>query len=500
MVEPLPVVAPEKLEHGDRAQLIQHAARSVKWSILYNTVPRFVTPFSTIILAALLTPADFGLVAISTFIIALARILVDLGLGKALIQRQTLINESASLSLWLGLIISASLYLLLWIAAPWFSVAYDDGRVTEVIRVSASSLLIYATMTVPQALLRRKMEFYRLFWVNSSLMIIQAVVSVALALSGLGVWAIILGNLVGMIFSSILAWSLVRWRPIFFMNWTLLRSMLGFSVWIMFASFQNWLILYADNAIAGFFLKVQGLGIYSLGFNFATLIPTFLVFSLSDVAYPVFCRLQESPKEVGLSLVRLQVLTATILFPLAFGLSAIAAPAIELLYKDKWMGLGMVISIMAILPGLSALWSLNENAYEAIGRPDIWTKLAGVSLLCLIPLLLISAPHGILPFVIARFLGAILLPAGNVFIGARILGISIKDQLKSLAFPFCCSIIMYILVLIIRLQFSPFVGLTGWGKLISTISIGAGIYLALIWLFNRELWYRLLRSLHRMLS
>lgn len=499
-MKPLSVAAPEKLEHDDQARLIQQAARSVKWSILYNTVPRLVTPFSTILLAALLTPSDFGLVAISTLIIAFARILVDLGLGKAVIQRQTFINESASISLWTSLLIAASLYFLLWFAAPWLSVVYNNSDVTNVIRVSACSLLIYASMTAPNALLRRRMEFRYLFWVETSLLVVQAVVSVLLALGGLGFWAIILGQLVGLTLSAILAWSLARWRPIFFMDRALLYSMLGFSVWIMVAGFQSWLFLYADKAIAGLFFPVHTLGVYSLGFNFATLIPTFLVASLTDVAYPVFCKLQDNPHGVGLNLIRLQALAGAVLFPVAFGLSAIASPMMQLLYGSKWEGLGMVISILAILPGLVPLWSLNESAYQAIGRPEVWTKLAGVSLLCLIPLLLISAPLGILVFVIARFLGALILPVGNFFMGARILGIGVKDQLKSFAFPIGCSMIMYISVIMLGLQLRPFEGIVGWVKLIFTVSVGAGIYVSLIWFFNRDLWRRLLVNTQRVLA
>ena len=110
-------VSSNPIEFDNQAGLVNLAAQSVKWSFLYNIVPRLVTPFSTMILAALLTPVDFGLVAIATFVIALARIVVDLGLGKTVIQRQTHVNEAASISLWVSLLVSAGLYLTLWISA-----------------------------------------------------------------------------------------------------------------------------------------------------------------------------------------------------------------------------------------------------------------------------------------------------------------------------------------------------------------------------------------------
>ena len=275
-------------DSGTQTALVDQAARSFKWSLLYNVVPRLVTPFSVMILAALLTPDDFGLVAIATFVIALARIVVDLGLGETVIQRQTHVKEAASIGLWSSMLIAAALYLALWIAAPWIAVAYDNAKVSGVIRVAALALPLMALATIPKALLRRNMQFRSLFWINSSFLIVQSLASLVLAIAGIGYWALIVGQLIGILVSVGLTWVMVHWRPVFVFRWPMLRSMLGFSVWIMISGFQNWLFLYADNVIAGLFLGIRGLGVYSLGFSIAILVPGLLQASLSDVAYPTF--------------------------------------------------------------------------------------------------------------------------------------------------------------------------------------------------------------------
>lgn len=494
--------APSKtgLERNSSPALIGQAARSFKWSILYNTIPRLVTPFSTMILAAILTPADFGLVAISTFVIALGRVVVDLGLGKTVIQRQTHIHESASVGLWVSMLISAGLYAILWITAPRLALAYDTTQVVGVIRVSAIALPLYALMTIPKALLQRDMQFSHLFWVNISFLIVQAIMSVILAFLGSGYWSMIWGQLIGLGASVVLAWRLGNWRPSITSDWSLLRPMLGFSVWVMLSGFQNWLNLYADNAIAGLFLGVRSLGIYALGFNVATLIPTFLVASLDDVAYPTFCRLQENPREVGQALIKLQHLTAAVLFPLVLGLAATAGPLIHLLYGNKWAELGWVISILAILPGLVPIWSINQNAYQAIGNPALWTKLAGISLLFLIPLLWVVAPFGLIAFVLARFAGSLLLPLGNIFIGARHLGLNVGAQIRILSFPFWISLLMFGLVTLLVRFLSPFESWLGWVKLLSISLTGAITYLTLIRTFDRALWNQLYTNIRRVLS
>ena len=493
-------VASEEKETTNRRTLVDQAASSVKWSVLYNIVPRFVTPFSTMILAALLTPADFGLVAIATFINALSKILVDMGLGKAVIYQQADVDEAASVSFWLSNLMSVVLYGLLWFFAPWISIAYHNDKVTSVIRVAALFVLLGGLATIPKALLRRNMEFRRLFWVNSSFLIIQAVAAVILALFGMGYWSIIYGELIGMMISTAIVWSTVHWRPKLVIQLSTVRAMLNFSKWIMIAGFQNWMFLYADNAIAGLFLGVQGLGTYSLGFNIAILVPAFMAASIGDVAYPTFCKLQESPQEVGRNLISLQKLLGTMLFPLALGLAALAPSIVKLLYGNRWPDLGSVIGLLILMPGLGYIWSLNEHAYQAVGRPDIWIRISTLSLFALCPILWIAAPHGLLIFTLARFGCGLLLPLGNMVFGSRTLGIEMRDQIKAISTPFLVSLIIFLVAFLLVRQWSPIDGILGWFKLCSIAAIGFVVYLLLIWRMDRELWNKLFLSLRKMLA
>lgn len=492
-----PGVASPREESGSATGMIMHAARSLKWSFLYNSVPRLITPFSTLILAAILTPSDFGVLAIANFILALAQIVADLGLGEAVIQRRTRYLEAASVSFWINMTIAMCLYFLLWLAAPALASTYGEPQVVSIIRVTAISLLVYASATIPKSILRRKMEFRGLFWVNSSLLVVQAVVAVALALCRMGVWALVLGQLAGVCASAALAWAIARWRPALRLEWKLFSVLLAFSFWVTISGLLDWMFLYADKAIAGYFFGTKGLGVYSLGFNVAIVIPALLAMSLGDVAYPVLCRLQGDPATIGGNLVKLQALTGTVLFPLAFGISALAPPAVELLYGSKWEGLGGVIGLLVFMPGLGYLWSLNQKAYQAIGRPSLWTWLSGGSLLLLLPVLWLAAPRGLLVFSAARFAGGLLLPLGNIFLGARALGVGAREQLKALASPFLFSLFMFVAVHGMREALSPFSGGSGWAKLLLISLTGALLYALLVRLLNPDTWHRIILSLRQ---
>ena len=480
------------LELEEKSRLLKQAASSVKWATLSGLLPRFISPISTIVLAALLTPADFGIVAVSTLVIALAQIIVGLGLGPAVVQRRKLVAEAASVAFWLSLAVAVVLYSVLWITAPWLARIYQIPLVTDVVRVSGISLFFFALASIPAVLLQRDLEFRKLFWVNSLPPVTNVIVSLVLALLGAGVWALVLGPLSGTAIRAVSAWLLSGWRPSRVVKRAVIGPLLGFSVWMMGSSFQSWLFLYADNAIAGYFLGKEGLGIYSLGFNMSNLLPGLVIPALSAVAYPAFCALQGDHQEVGRSLLQLESLAAVVLFPVSFGLSAIAVPAIGLLYGDKWLGLGMVMQLLAIMPGLSHLWSLNADAYRAVGRPDVWAKLSGLTLLILMPLLLLVGPYGLMPFTFARFGAHFVYPLLNVVIGGRVLGVSAKDQMQVLMTPLCCAVAMFVATHLFIRWLMPFEGAIGWSKLLLVIVIAASTYFSLLWTTNRDLWNRIL--------
>jgi O-antigen/teichoic acid export membrane protein len=269
----------------------------------------------------------------------------------------------------------------------------------------------------------------------------------------------------------------------------------------MVSSFQSWLFLYGDNAIAGYFFGAQGLGVYSLGFNIASLLPALITSPIAAIAYPAFCALQGSgPREVGLSMVKLQRVVAATLFPLCFGMSAIAVPAVSLLYGNKWPQLGQVIQWLILMPGLGYVWTLNADAYRAIGKPQTWTKVAFINLLVLMPLLIIAARFGLVAFVVARFAGASLYPILNIVVGGQILKLTVKEQLTPLDGPLVAALLMYASVTILGAALAPFEGLAGWLRLMAIIALGAGTYLGILKWKYPDLWRSVLSSTYRIVA
>jgi PST family polysaccharide transporter len=481
-------------------ELVHRATQSVKWSVLGSIAPRFITPITTVLLALILRPADYGVVAASATVISLAQIVVGLGMGSAVVQRRTQVAEAASAAFWMSLSFAGGLYGLLWVSAPWISQVYHNSLVSDVVRVSGVSLLLFSLGSIPKAFMQRKLEFWKLFWVDLVAPLMSNVVSVALAFAGMGLWALVLGPLVGTGVGMVLTWRMSGWRPTVAIDWQVTRSLIGFSSWVVLASLVTWFFGQADNAVCGYYLGPATLGAYALGFNLSGLFPALIVSPLAAVAYPAFCAVQIESKEMGYVLLRLQSLTAAVVFPVALGLSAVSVPGVALLYGNRWPGLGLVIQLLAIMPGLSHVWSLNAEAYRAVGRPDVWPKLGGITLLVLMPLLVLAAPHGLFAFTIARLVGASLLPLSIIVVTPRILDISMIEQLRAVAIPFGCAAGMFAAAQLLIGMLEPLEGMMGWLKLLLVIVVSAVLYLFLLMRTSRELWNGLLSALRRMLS
>ena len=474
--------------------IIDQAVKSVKWSALANFLPRMITPIATAIIAALLTPSDFGLVVISSFVLVLAQIVTGLGLSAAIVQRRTEIEAAASAAFWLNLILSVSMFCGLWFGAPLIARLYHAPQAELVIRVSGFSLILYALIGIPEALLQRALRFKELFRIRVASQITLSLVSVGLAIAGVGVWALVFGSLLGILVNAVGVWVVTHWKPTLNVKKETAGALLKFGVWVMVSGFQSWLFLYADNAILGFYQGSTQLGVYALGFNLSSFIPGLIISPLSAVAYPVFCEIQHDRERLGKYLLKMQVLALVVLAPLVLGACALASPAIQLLYGDKWPGLAYVIALLS-LNGFGQLWSLTSDAYRAINRPDIWPKLAGLALIILIPSLFLAGPFGLETFTIVRMLAGFALPVMIILFGQRVVGISLKEQLTAFLPLMLTATLTLAVGYGMIVQLNPFSGMVGGLKLISVVLVSSLVYCGLLWRFHSKLWLELLALL-----
>jgi len=467
-------------------EIRRRSVQSVVWSFFSNILTKIITPLYTIILARLLSPEDYGIIAIAALVIALLNILQTMGLGQALVQRNERVEKAANVVFWFNLLLSITLYIGLYFASPFVSVFFKEPRAMAVIRVMGIQLVIGAFGIVQEALLRHQLNFKKLFWFQLLPSVIPGIVCILLALIGWGYWSLVYGTLIGTVIGVIILWFQSAWRPSFHIDAGLAKQLTIFGTMVMIETSASWIYDYFDNMVVGHYLGIQELGIYSLGYRIVMMVIMFFVLPVTNVAYSSFSRMQNDLTQLQSLFQRVTRLIAMVLIPVCLGLATVSDSVETVLFGEKWEGLGMILLAISIMPGLSFLWFLVPQVFRAIGRPDINAKMGIGFLLYVIPLFLLTAPHGLQVFLIARMsVGFVTMPI-IIYLTVRYLKVPYNFLWTCSREPFTASCIMMAVVYasteILKLSF----GCISLPGLVFVIVIGALTYTIASLKINRD--------------
>jgi len=472
---------------SDSENIKQKAIKSVKWTALSEIASRSIQPIVTLILARLLTPADFGVVGVATIAIGLAQIFQDFGLGKTLIQRETDVEESANIIFWTNLALSIVIYFIIFLSAPLLSKFFHDPKVIDVLRVLCLQIVFISLIVVHQALFQRNFQYKQLFFIRLSSSAVPGFVSIPLALLGYGVWALVFGSLAGAFVQVLLFWKFSQWRPKISYDVKLAKQLFGFSTWVVLEAFLGWLIIWGDSVILGHYLGVKELGVYRVGVTFIMLVFGIFFNPLLPVAYSAFSRLQSNQEELKQTFLKMTKIVAFISLPLGVGLVLLSQPISLAIFGQKWQGIEIVIAIIGIKDAIAWLVGVNPEVYRAAGRPDINTKLLIAAVIYYLPVYIFAAPYGLLVFCTARLAVAIVGMGLHIFVANRILGLRFTYLGGCIKEPLLSSLIIVIVLYLIGNFIGDIGGIEGLIKIFGMIFIGTTAYLTSLWLVRREL-------------
>jgi O-antigen/teichoic acid export membrane protein len=376
---------------------------ALKWSFASELAAKAIQPVVFIVLARLLTPEDFGVMTAAMMVIAFSQIFWEAGMGKALIQRQTDIEEAANaaffINIALGIVIAGLLYLF---AQPIAQTFFQDDRVTAVLQVMTLQVLLGALSSVQTALLQKEMGFKKLFWVRFTTVSLPGLASIPLAWNGMGYWALVAGTLVGQLGQVILLWKMCGWTPAFNINSRVSFELWMFGRWVLLTGILGWFYQWMDSLVVGLYMGSHDLGLYRTGNQLVLLIYASLTAPLMQVLYSWMSR--KNTMEIKNTLEDVASILAVAVIPLAFFIYLEGHFVSEIIFDSNWGGIGTVISVMALSHGLSFVLTANSEAYRANGKPQFETLPMAIGLLVFIPTYIISAAKGLDFFVYARLL------------------------------------------------------------------------------------------------
>jgi len=349
--------------------LTDRTARAAQWRLVGSGVGAVSQFGVSVVLARLLTPADFGVVALALVVLGLARPIGDLGIGNAIVQRQELSDRHVRVAFTFSVLLGIVVAIVVALAAPLAAAAMRNPSVTPVVRVLSWQFALGGGAVVAGALLRRRLDFRRQFFIESSSYLLgYAGVAVSLALLGFGVWSLVWGGLVQTLVASVAQLAVVRHavRPLLARKE--LAELLHFGFGSAVSASVNYVALNSDNFVVGRWIGAASLGLYNRAYTLMNLPFTYASAVMSSVLFPAFAQVQGEPPRVRRAYLLLTRLTAMVAAS-AMGTMAIVAPHfVRALYGPQWSGAVIPLQILCVAGYFRALYHLGGVVAQSVGR------------------------------------------------------------------------------------------------------------------------------------
>ena len=461
------------------------AVAAVKWSAISLFGRRGVSLLSTIILARLLAPADFGLVAMAAVVIGFIELFKDLGTAAAVIQRKDISQGLLASVFWLNAGFGLAAALVLYLLAPLLGAFYREPQVIPILQALSLSFLLSGLSTLQMSLLERNLEFDKLARLELGTALFASLVGITAAFLGHGAWSLVYQMLTGNLLGTLLLWGASRWRPSWEFDRAEIRSVMGFSLNLTGASIVNYFTRNADKLLIGRFLGSQDLGYYDLAYRVMQFPLQGISAVIGRVMFPLYSRMQDDAGQFGQTYLKVASAIALISFPLMLGLTALARPFVLTLFGPAWTAVIPLLLILAPLGAVQSIATTVGSIYMAKGRTDWALWVASAWGLLIVLSFVLGLPWGILGVTASYAIMFLLLTYPAFAIPFRLIGLRVRDLGGVLWRPAACSLVMYAVVAGAALWTPP--GVPGWLELSLLVPLGAAVYLACSWAINRAL-------------
>lgn len=369
--------------------------RGVFWSYSAFATSKAIVLFATAVLARLLTPEEFGIVAVATVVVTFLTVVQGLGLGAALIQRRGDIDRASNVVFTLSLLLGAALTVGVYLVAPFVAEYFQEPGATPLLRALGLTFLIEPLGSVHLVRLQRGLQFNRVFIPDAGVSVVKAAVSIAFAMAGMGPWSLIAGQLAGVAAGVVLSWLVFPWLPRLQIDGSLAGALIRFGL-PLFGVEVMWVVsVNLDYVVIGRRLGSEALGIYTLAYRLPELLVVSLMTGVNRVVFPALATVQASSENLRRGFLATTHFVVMVTVPISLGLIIVADPIVRVALGPDWTDAIPVMRILAIFVLVSSMMNADGDVYKAVGRPGILFNLAVLHIAMLIPALLIGVRYGL---------------------------------------------------------------------------------------------------------
>lgn len=471
------------------SQVFHKATLGLFWNFLAYALSKGIVLVTTSILARLLAKSDFGVVALALVAINYLAVVKDLGLGMALIQQREGVEEAAHTVFTVNVVLGFVLSTLLFPLAPYIAAYFREPTATPVIRWLGLSFLISSLGSMHVIWLMRQLNYRQKMIPDLGSALVKGVVSIGLALAGMGVWALVWGQLVGAIVSVSLYWLVSPWRPRLTIHLPTLKNLLRFGTLL---TLDDLLTVSIDNLgylIIGKLFGMALLGTFTLAYRLPEMLLLSNLWVTASVTFPAFARVQGEQNELRRGFLASVKLVQLFAVPICLGLIITADPIVRVLFGAQWLDAIPVLRVLALYALVISLGYHIGDVYKAIGRPDILLKLSILTLALMVVFVLGGARFGLLGVAWGYVLAALIDRLVGLRLAARFVKVSPLDIFREMLPALHGGLLLVIVALPVLYATAP---LPPFLRLTLVALSGAIAYLVVLWKSERQSLLKLL--------
>lgn len=457
------------------SNLKNKATKGMIWTAVQKYTTMAIRFISGIILARLLEPEDYGCIGMLAIFMGIAEITIDAGFGSALIQKKQPSHVDYSTIFYFNLVMSAIMYVVLYVCAPFISSFYRMPLLSDVLRVQGIVLFIYALNIIQYNQLKKQLNFKVIAIATIVASIIGLGVTILMAYQHFGVWSLVTQELIIAFIPMLVYWVSSKWRPSFIFSMTSLKNLFSFGGFVLLSNILNKVGSQINGLLIGRLYNPAIMGYFSKASGTERLASTSVSSIMTQVTYPLYSAKQENKTELANIIRRITMTISFFTTPLMFLLCLIAEPLFVLLYSDKWLPSVPYFQLLCLAGVAVCLQSVNNQALAAIGKSKVMFKWTLVKKITGIILILVGIlTGGVYGLLIAMIVDNWFIYFINAYNVSKHIGYPVIKQLRSLLPVIIASVLSFLIALIIGrfMQFSTY--LDGLIKLLVFMTLYVG--------------------------
>ncbi len=467
--------------------LTKDVITSTSWLALFKLISQIFAWITTIIIARILSPADYGLLEMSFMFAGYAMLFSELGLGAAIIQRAETSARELSSVFWfstgVGIVLGGCCFLF---AYP-NSLIFKEPRIISLTQAISVIFILSAMQVVPLSLLRKELKFKRLGYIQMNSTFFSCVAMILIVYLGGGVWTLLLGLIIRNIITLIYVFASVDWMPKWHFNFKEAREYLKFGITVATSRSLWYLYEKSDKFFAGRAWSTQSLGYYTFALQLAQLPTEKIVVLINQVSFSAFSKLQDDTAEFNKLYLRIVYATATIVLPLFVGGFLVSNELIHVLLNEKWYPIIPLFKYLCLAQILTAINAANGFVHNAQGRP-LWSLCFNLVLAITMPIsFYFAVQYGLQAILVPWFTVYVIICSVWIWITLKKLGIPVKSYLKILSAPVIGSIVMGFIVIGFGGGLADYFRIENlMAILLLKAGVGASAYCLYLYLFDKD--------------